>query len=108
VTDVTREGGIITVHVHYAKAVREHQLWEIRTELTHMTLSTGLSRDQLISTLRARNAQALLDEQNVDANRAAPSAMALNPAGETTPVAGRRAGGTGTDEVDVRTGTQPA
>ena len=48
VTDVSLEAGSITVTVRYLLAERRHALWEFRTELTHMTLPEGLTRDDLI------------------------------------------------------------
>ena len=81
VTDVTREGGIITVHIQYAKAVRGHPLCELRTEFTQMALPTGLTRDGVIATVKARR---LLHEQNVAANREAASANPRGLGGDTS------------------------
>jgi hypothetical protein len=60
VTDVSREAGIISVHVQYLRDSRSHALWEFRTELTTMTLPAGLAREDLIPTVRARR---LLQEE---------------------------------------------
>ena len=68
VTAVSREGGAISIHVHYAHAEREHPLWEFRTEFTQMTLPHGLTRDELIPTVKA---QRLLHEHDPIAMRAA-------------------------------------
>jgi hypothetical protein len=71
VADVTREGGIITVHVQYAKAVRGHPLCELRTEFTQMTLPAGLTRDGVIATVKARR---LFHEHEADTIRQARTA----------------------------------
>jgi hypothetical protein len=60
VTSVSQEAGIVSVHVRYLRADRSHPLWEFRTELTNMTLPEGLTRDDLIPTVKA---QRLLKEQ---------------------------------------------
>ena len=71
VTDVSQEAGSIAVHVRYARAERRHPLWEFRTELMRMTLPTGLSRDDLMSTVTARRLRRAQDKK---ADRAAVSA----------------------------------
>lgn len=54
ITDVSREAGIVSIHVHYARAQREHPLWEFRTEVRSMTLPDGITREDLISVVKAR------------------------------------------------------
>jgi hypothetical protein len=68
VTNVSQEGGTVFVHVQYAKEGRVHALWEFRTELTHMSLPDGLTRDDMITPVRARR---LLQEQATKADSAA-------------------------------------
>jgi hypothetical protein len=71
IVNVSQAGSIISIHVQYAGAGREHALWEFRTELTHMTLADGMTRNDLIPVVKARR---LLQEQQKKANRAALSA----------------------------------
>ena len=66
VTNVTQEAGTVSIHVHYARADREHPLWEFRTELMSMTLPAGVTRDDMIPTVRARR---LLREQEKETVR---------------------------------------
>ena len=68
VTAVSREAGVVSIHVHYAQAEREHPLWEFRTEFMQMTLPNGLTRDDLIPTVKA---QRLLHEHDPIAMREA-------------------------------------
>lgn len=70
IINVTREAGVISVHVQYARSVREHATWEIRTEIRDMTLPLGYTRDQLIPAARA---QRILHEQGKQARHAAQS-----------------------------------
>jgi hypothetical protein len=66
VTDVSQEAGNISIHIQYARAVREHPLCEFRTEFIQMTLPTALTRDDVIATLKERR---LLHEQDAEGNR---------------------------------------
>lgn len=75
VVNVSQVGGDISVHVQYAGTGREHRLWEFRTELTHMILADGMTRNDLIPVVKARR---LLQEQQKKANRAALSARHRN------------------------------
>lgn len=68
VTNVSQEGGSVSIHVRYARSDRVHPLWEFRTELTSMTLPAGLTRDDFVPTVKARR---LLREQGQKAARAA-------------------------------------
>jgi hypothetical protein len=68
VINVSQEAGVVSVNVRYLRADRSHPLWEFRTELTTMTLPNGLTRDDLIPTVKARR---LLKEQEKRAERVA-------------------------------------
>jgi hypothetical protein len=54
VAHVSQDMGYITIHVRYNGAVREHPLWEFRTEIMNMTLPAGLTRADLLPAARAR------------------------------------------------------
>jgi len=68
VIDVSQEAGIVSIHVHYARFQHEHPLWEFRTEVRSMTLPEGLTRDDLIMAVKARQ---LLQEQEIQVDREA-------------------------------------
>ena len=70
VVNVAREAGIVSIQVQYARAERTHALWELRTEVTDMTLPQGLTRAGLIAPVKA---QRLRKEQAQKASRAAAS-----------------------------------
>ena len=54
VTNVSQEAGVVSIHVQYVGADREHPAWEFRTEFTNMTFPEGLTREDLIPTVKAR------------------------------------------------------
>lgn len=60
VTSVTRDRGVISIHVQYGRSERGHALWEFRTELISMTYPAGLTRDDLSPPVKARR---LLQEE---------------------------------------------
>ena len=54
VTGVTRDGGVISIHVQYGRSEYVHALWEFRTELISMTYPAGVTREELSEPVRAR------------------------------------------------------
>ncbi|MGH2583487.1 MAG: hypothetical protein ACRDJE_01080, partial [Dehalococcoidia bacterium] len=68
ITNGSQEAGFVTIHVHYARLQREHPLWEFRTEVRSMTLPEGLTREDLIVAVKARQ---LLQDQEEKADREA-------------------------------------
>jgi hypothetical protein len=84
VIDVSQEEGGLSVHVQYARSGRKHPLWEMRTEFTRMTLPEGLTRADLIPTIKARR---LLQERAKQADR---EAFASNGHGRHSGATGAR------------------
>lgn len=63
VMQVSREAGIIAIHVRYNGSVHEHALWEFRTEIRNMTLPPGLTRTDLLPAARERRKQQAIDRR---------------------------------------------
>lgn len=73
IVEVSQTGGVIAIHVQYARTIHDHALWEFRTEVREMTLPPGCTRAGLAPAARAR--RLLLDEGRRERHEAALPAV---------------------------------